>query len=77
MGGLRDIIIPHPDPKSTGFTFMRTEAEDFYRAIADAVALWENREEWHELMGRAMYQAFTWEKSGKHYAELYRQLETA
>ena len=77
MGGLRDTIIPHPDPKSTGFTFMRTEAEDFYKAIYDAVALWENKDEWHALMSRAMCQAFTWEKSGKRYAELYRQLESA
>lgn len=77
MGGLRDTIFPYPDPESTGFTFTRTEPEDFYKAICDAVSLWENKDAWYDLVNRAMCQAFTWEKSGKRYADLYRQLETA
>lgn len=74
MGGLRDTIIPYPDPRATGFTFMRIEAEDFHRSILDAVRLWENRDAWHDMVGRSMSQAFTWERSGKRYAELYRHL---
>lgn len=76
MGGLRDTIIPYPDPKATGFTFPRTDPEDFYKAICDAVALWENKDEWHALVGRAMSQAFTWEKAGKQYLGIYRLFET-
>ncbi len=74
MGGLRDTIIPYPDPKSTGFTFLRTEPEDFYRSIMDAVQLWENKPAWNEMIFRAMGQAFTWEKAGRRYTELYRSL---
>ncbi|MDR3073781.1 MAG: glycogen synthase, partial [Deltaproteobacteria bacterium] len=77
MGGLRDTIIPYPDPKATGFTFLHTEPEEFCRAILDAVALWENKEAWYDMVSRAMGQSFTWEKSGKRYAELYRQLCSA
>lgn len=74
MGGLRDTIVPYPDPKATGFTFLRTEPEDFYRSIMDAVRLWENKTAWGEMVSRAMTQAFTWEKAGRRYAELYRSL---
>ena len=74
MGGLRDTITPYPDPKSTGFTFLRTEPEDFFRSIMDAVRLWENKPEWSSMVSRAMAQSFTWEKSGRRYVELYRTL---
>ncbi|SBV90469.1 Glycogen synthase [uncultured delta proteobacterium] len=74
MGGLRDTIIPYPEPKSTGFTFLRTEPEDFYRSIMDAVQLWDNKTAWGDMVSRAMAQAFTWEKSGRRYVELYRSL---
>lgn len=75
MGGLRDTILPHPDPKSTGFTFTPTEPEAFFQAIRDAVLLWDDKEAWTGLVSRAMSQAFTWEKAGKRYMELYRRLE--
>lgn len=75
MGGLRDTIIPFPDPKSTGFTFARIDSDEFYRSILDATQLWENKDAWYDMIGRAMGQAFTWEKSGRRYSELYRQLE--
>ena len=74
MGGLRDTIIPYPDARSTGFTFTKTEPEAFLRAVKDAVTLWEDKDAWAAMVSRAMCQAFTWEKSGKRYAELYRQL---
>ena len=74
MGGLRDTICPYPEAKSTGFTFVRTEPEDFYRSIMDAVQVWENKTAWGDLVSRAMSQAFTWEKSGRRYMELYNSL---
>ena len=74
VGGLRDTIIPHPDRRSTGFTFVRAESDDFRLAIQDALDLWENKDAWSAMISRAMNQAFTWDKSGKRYAELYREL---
>ncbi len=75
MGGLRDTIIPYPNPKGTGFIFLKAEPADFLRSILDAVNLWENdKRAWAAMVDRAMGQAFTWDKSGKEYIELYRQL---
>ncbi len=74
-GGLRDSIIPYPHPKSTGFIFQNPEPQDFLRTILQAVDIWENNPEtWQDMVQRAMSQAFTWDKSGKQYVELYRQL---
>lgn len=74
MGGLRDTIVPYPNTHSTGFTFIKIDPEDFYRSIADAVGLWENKDAWGDMVNRGMSQAFTWEKSGRRYAEAYEQL---
>ena len=75
VGGLRDSIVAHPNPRSTGFIFQNSDSRKFFDSILEAVTLWENNpEEWRELMRRAMSQAFTWEKSGQQYINLYRQL---
>ena len=75
VGGLRDTIVPHPHPKSTGFIFQEIDSRALLRTILEATALWEsNPEIWQDMVHRAMSQAFTWEKSSKQYLELYRQL---
>ncbi len=75
VGGLRDTIIPWPDPESTGFTFLQSTPEEFLEAILAAITLWENNQPaWQAMVKRAMSQAFTWEKSCTQYQNVYRQI---
>ncbi|ABM28019.1 glycogen synthase GlgA [Nitratidesulfovibrio vulgaris] len=75
VGGLRDTIVPWPSPESTGFTFGRCESAAFLRAILDAVHLWTTAPgDWQGMVRRAMAQAFTWERAGRAYLDLYAQL---
>ena len=74
-GGLRDTIISWPSHAATGFTFLESQPEQFYHAIQQAVTLYDtDPAAWEALIKRAMSQAFTWEKSCKHYIDVYRQL---
>lgn len=75
VGGLRDSIIPWPDPAATGFTFDRAESPSLYTAILTAMSLWENDPgAWRAMMIRAMKSEFTWERSAKCYLDVYREL---
>jgi len=75
VGGLKDTIVPYPDPRATGFTFSRTDAEGFYAAICQALDLWRtNKKYWKGMVDRAMSQDFSWEHSAAQYIELYRSL---
>lgn len=75
VGGLKDSIVPWPDPKATGFTFAHPSSQPLYSAILEAISLWEsNQEAWHAMMLRAMKSEFTWEKSASRYLEVYREL---
>lgn len=75
VGGLRDSIVPWPEPGATGYTFPRADAQELYQAILEALALWENNpEEWRNLVVRAMKSEFTWAESAKRYLDVYREL---
>jgi len=73
VGGLRDTIVPYPDPRATGFTFARPETGEFLAAIQDAVGLFPNKPQWRAMVTRAMQEAFTWDQSARQYLEVYRQ----
>ena len=75
VGGLRDSIVPWPDPGATGFTYYRASQQELYEAILEAYALWENNQElWTEMMLRAMKSEFTWDRSAARYLDVYREL---
>lgn len=74
VGGLRDTIEPHPAEGATGFTFSSPTPMAFLQAVDSALKLWENRRAWSAMIERSMLQAFTWERSGREYVELYRRL---
>jgi len=75
VGGLHDTIIPHPDPRSTGFTFENPTAEEFYGSVRQAIDLWRSdKPAWKGMVERAMDQNFSWEQSAAQYIELYRSL---
>jgi starch synthase len=75
VGGLRDTIVPYPDPKATGFTFAHPDAEAFYAAVCRAMDLWRtDKDAWQGMVERAMAQDFSWEQSASQYIDLYRSL---
>lgn len=75
VGGLRDSIIPWPSPEATGFTYKHANSQDLYKAILEALSVWENGpDEWQAMVLRAMKSEFTWEDSAKRYLDVYREL---
>jgi starch synthase len=74
VGGLRDTIVPWPDPAATGFTFAAANPDLFYAAISDAIDLYSRPDEWRAMVVRAMRADFSWEKAAKAYIQVYREL---
>jgi starch synthase len=74
VGGLRDTIVPYPDAGATGFTFPRPEAGLLADAVRRAVAVWEDGDQWRDIMRRAMRASFSWERAARQYLDVYRAL---
>ncbi len=75
VGGLRDTIIPWPDPQATGFVFENAEPEPFFQAVKNAVDLWQDdHEEWSNLQRRGMLQDFSWNNAARSYLNIYRRI---
>lgn len=75
VGGLKDTIIPWPDPQATGFIFEEQTSQAFFEAVLQALSVWRKKpDEWQNMVRRAMHQEFTWERSAEEYIELYREL---
>lgn len=74
VGGLRDTIVPWPDPAATGFTFAAADPDLFYAAIVDAIELYSRPDEWRAMVVRAMRADFSWEKAARAYIQVYREL---
>ena len=75
VGGLRDTIIALPAEDATGFIFINSTPREFFDVITEAVALWSNNPAgWEDMVRRAMRQSFTWQKSCREYAEVYRKI---
>jgi starch synthase len=75
-GGLDDTIVDH-EPRSgtgTGFKFEAYDAKALQQAVRRALLAYRNREEFVDLMRRAMAQDFSWGASARAYAQLYRDL---
>ena len=73
VGGLEDTVenyIPQKG-KGTGFKFKEYNAKAFLSKLKEAIVLFKNKEEWQNLMMKAMEVDFSWEKSASKYIELY------
>ncbi len=77
VGGLRDTIVPHPEPGATGFTFAGPDPALLVEAVARAVAVWEDPPAWRAIQERAMRTAFSWDDSARAYLEVYRSVGAA
>ncbi|NLW80955.1 MAG: glycogen synthase GlgA [Desulfovibrionales bacterium] len=74
VGGLRDTIIPYPQPGANGFVFSDITSESLLNSARQAVQVWEDRETWQRIVVNAMEANFSWEKSGHQYIDVYRSL---
>lgn len=75
-GGLADTVIDEAANRGagTGFTFHAESDRALMRAVNKAVKMYRSGGgEWNELVGRAMVQDFSWEKSAREYMAVYNE----
>ena len=70
VGGLFDSIKPY-GAGGNGFTFADYNAYDMLYVLREAVNLFYNKEEWNQLIYKAMTTDFTWKNTAKYYEEMY------
>jgi starch synthase len=68
-GGLEDTV-----DETTGFKFREYSGRALLGAIRQALAAWQDREEWTARMRRGMAKDFSWDASAAEYHRLYRSL---
>jgi starch synthase len=75
-GGLRDTIAqfdPHT-VSGNGFKFAEHSAKALVDAVAQALAVYRQRELWERLMRNGMARDFSWRAPAKEYVKLYESL---
>lgn len=72
-GGLYDSIKP-VSLGGNGFTFANYNAYDMLYVIREAIACYQNKEFWLELVKRVMNSDFSWQRSAGEYEKLYRSM---
>jgi len=75
-GGLKDTVKPYNvfTKEGTGFTFANYNAHEMKDAVARAIEIYRNRDEWENLVRRCMNQDFSWQNSAKEYKNLYEDM---
>ena len=74
-GGLGDTIIDCRAGEGNGFVFEDYSADALFKTISQALDLYANHEpDWKNLVREAMKFDFSWDKSAREYANLYREL---
>lgn len=74
-GGLKDSITDLGDElKGNGFTFKTYNAHDMLGAIDRAASLYYDRENWKQVIQKAMQSDFTWKRSAGEYISMYRKI---
>ena len=69
-GGLYDTIKPY-GAGGNGFTFSAYNAHDMLYVIREAETVYRKKNEWHDLVLRAMSVDFSWNASAKQYISMY------
>lgn len=75
-GGLKDTVVPYNKftKEGTGFSFGSYNAHEMLFAIKRAMKIYANKEEWRNLVKRAMKIDLSWKKSAQKYKKLYEKL---
>lgn len=75
-GGLDDTVVPF-DPETgagNGFKFGPYAPEALMGAVNEAVRLYAEPATWRTLMGNAMKEDFSWDRSARRYVKLYQAI---
>ena len=75
-GGLKDTVQPYNvfTKEGTGFSFANYNAHEMKDAVARAIEIYQNKDEWESLIRNCMNQDFSWESSAQEYKNLYQTL---
>jgi starch synthase len=75
-GGLNDTVIGYLGNKElgNGFTFFNSRKEDLIEVTHLALAVYDNKEEWHKLQKRVMLMDCSWKKSAEFYNIVYKRM---
>lgn len=76
-GGLKDTVIPYNEYEQTGngFSFANYNADEMFHMICYAKNIYENyKENWNQMIKRAMDSDYSWEMSAQEYEQLYARL---
>ncbi len=73
-GGLDDTIKEYRNGRGTGFKFREYSAEALVKKVAEALRVYRKRRAWEGLQKRAMKEDFSWYRSAKKYAALYKKV---
>lgn len=75
VGGLADTVIDYEPRgrKGTGFLFSDYESYAFLIALVRAFTTWQHKDAWRKIQTRAMEANFSWDRSAKEYAALFKK----
>ena len=75
-GGLIDTVRDYTEDREAGngFVFYEFSKVSMLDALLRAIAVYEDKEQWRELMSRGMKEDFSWKSSGKKYLKVYGEL---
>ena len=73
-GGLRDSVRDNGGENGNGFTFKTYNANDMLDAVKRACKVYDDKNEWEELIQRAMKCDHSWSSSSELYIETYKDL---
>jgi starch synthase len=75
-GGLKDTVKEYDAAtgEGNGFTFVEYRSKELLGSVKRAVALYQDKDAWANLVRKAMSQDFSWKNSGAEYIKLYRAI---
>lgn len=76
-GGLKDTVISYDESsqKGNGFTFKHFNAHDMLFTLKRALKLYDDEDEWLQIITNAMECKNDWEKSSDEYISIYKRLK--
>ena len=75
-GGLADTVSQYDEAtgQGTGILFDDFTNQGVLWAVRRALELYQDPEQWYQLVSNAMFQDFSWNKSARQYAQLFERL---